>query len=91
MQGIIKILGAIAFGALAFQGEREAYLRALKKLHDEVALEAVTTIARGLTPMGEITQKLRGGELKDSWLRPVPDEELGTAMKGVSPMRPPPR
>lgn len=91
MQGIIKTLIAIAFGVTASQVEREVYFKALKKLHDEVGMEAITKVAQGLTPMGKIVRKLNGGELKDSWLKPLPDGELGSAMRGVPPMTPPRR
>ena len=89
MRTIIEILAAIAFGVFAAGIEYDLHFKALKKLHDAVRLEALTKVAQGLTPMSEIVRRVHGREPEDSWLKPVPPEELGSAMRGVTPMIPP--
>ena len=89
MRAIIRILVAIIFGAITLGVDYGMSFRTLKELHDTVRMEALSKIAQGLTPMIDIVKGFNGGELKDSWLKPVPPEELGSAMKGVPPMIPP--
>ena len=89
MRIMTEILLAIIVGVFTLGfGSNIAYEK-LKALHDAVRKEALTTISRGLTPMSETVKRFRGGELEDSWLKPVPDEELNSAMRGVGPMIPP--
>ena len=89
MRTITGILGAIIFGAITVGLDYGMSFRALKELHDTVRMEALSKIAQGLTPMSVIVKHFNGGELKDSWLKPVPAEELGSAIRGVPPMTPP--
>ena len=89
MRAIIRILVAIIFGAITLGMDYGTSFRTLKELHDTVRMEALSKIAQGLTPMIDIVKGFNGGEIKDSWLKPVPPEELGSAMKGVPPMIPP--
>ena len=89
MTAIIRILVAIIFGAITLGMDYGMSFRTLKELHDTVRMEALSKIAQGLTPMSVIVKQFNGGELKDSWLKPVPHEELGSAIKGVPPMTPP--
>ena len=89
MRAIIRILAAIIFGAITLGMDYGMSFRTLKELHDTVRMEALSKIAQGLTPMIDIVKGFNGGEIKDSWPKPVPPEELGSAMKGVPPMIPP--
>ena len=89
MRAIIRILVTILFGAITLGMDYGMSFRTLKELHDTVRMEALSKIAQGLTPMIDIVKGFNGGEIKDSWLKPVPPEELGSAMKGVPPMIPP--
>ena len=89
MRAIIRILVALIFGAITLRIDYVMSFRTLKELHDTVRMEALSKIAQGLTPMIDIVKGFNGGELKDSWLKPVPSEELGSAIRGVPPMTPP--
>ena len=89
MNLITKTLLATAFALIALMGDQGLSLRTLKKLHDNMQKAALSKISQGLTPMSGMVKKFRGGELKDSWLKPLPPEELGSAMKGLPPMTPP--
>ena len=89
MRAIIRILVAIIFGAITLGMDYGISFRTLKELHDTVRMEALSKIAQGLTPMSDIVKGFNGGEIKDSWLKPVPPEELGSAIRGVPPMIPP--
>ena len=89
MRTITEILGAIVFGAITLGIDYGMSFKALSELHDTVRMEALTKIAWGLTPTSVIVKQFNGGELKDSWLKPVPPEELGSAIRGVPPIIPP--
>ena len=91
MRMIIEILAAIIFGGLALGVEYNINFQILKELHDAVRVEALSKIAQGLTPMSDIVKGFNGGEVKDSWLKPVPPDELGSAIRGIPPMIPPSR
>ena len=89
MRAIIRILVAIIFGVITLGVDYGMSFRTLKELHDTVRMEALSKIAQGLTPMSVIVKQFNGGELKDSWLKPVSAEELGSSIRGVPPMTPP--
>ena len=80
---IVRLVFGIAITALMVSSDFR------QELFDRFHREAMKTVSKGLTPMSDIVAGMRGGELKDSWLKPIPEHEVGSAMRGVPPMTPP--